>query len=316
MARNPTDRRGISLMEVLISMGILTIGLVSVISLIPAGRSQATKASAIDRSASLAQNAAADFINRGFMRPSGWNATPSSNIAVFDPLCDSAGDVFWTKTLGQSVIHPRIDAVTTCSSTTSITSANSATADVVMRGEDDIRYSTDNVADDSPPLARWSYSATTGRHVFDGSYSYLATLSGANTSWKPGEYKTLTIVTFNKRDTSLEPVLLTLSDTTSGIWDVVVTNIPTGQSLKDVIKPGAMVLAYTSSPTSAYSWQRVLMAADATSSVAPSSWRVGLTCEGSGVSTTSTNNKVYVFPGAIGSLQMPVKLEGTSPWND
>jgi hypothetical protein len=297
-------------------MGILTVGLVSVISLIPAGRSQAIKASAIDRSSALAQNAAADFINRGFLRPSGWKAMPSGNVAVFDPLFDPRGDVFWTNTLSQSVIQPRIDAVTTCSSTASITTASSAIGDVLMRSEDDIRYSTDNVGDDAPPVTLWSYSSTSGRHVFDGSYSYLATLSGTNTSWMPGEYKTLTIVTFNKRDTFLEPVSLTLSDTTSGIWDVEQTNIPTGQSLKDVIKPGAMVLAYTLSPSPAYSWQRVLMAADATSSTAPSSWRVGLTCEGSGLVTTSTNNKVYVFPGANGSLQMPVKLEGASPWND
>ena len=315
MDRIRTERRGISLMEVLISMGILTIGLVSVISLIPAGRSQAIKASAIDRSAALAQNAAADFINRGFLRPSGWTAMPSSNIAIFDPLFDPLGSLFWTNTLSQSVLQPRTDAVTTCSSTASITTASSAIGDVLMRGEDDIRYSTDNVGVDAPPVALWSYSSTSGRHVFDGSYSYLATLSGTSTSWKPGEYKTLTIVTFNKRDTSLAPVALTLSDTTSGIWNVAQTNVPAGQSLKDVIKPGAMVLAYTSSP-SAYSWQRVLMAADATSSAAASSWRVGLTCEGSGLVTTSTNNRVYVFPGANGSLQMPVKLEGTSPWND
>ncbi len=301
-------------------MGILTIGLVSVISLIPAGRSQALKASAIDRSSALAQNAAADFINRGFVRPSGWMATPSSNIAIFDPLFDPLGSVFWNNVISVpiplSVIRPRIDAVTTCSATTAITSASSAVGDLLLRGEDDIRYSTDNVGADAPPVSLWSYSSTSGRHVFDGSYSYLATLSGTNTSWKPGEYKTLTIVTFNKRDTSLAPVSLTLSDTTSGIWDVAQTNIPTGQSLKDVIKPGAMVLAYTSTPSPSYSWQRVLMAADATSSATPSSWRVGLTCEGSGVVTTSTNNRVYVFPGANGSLQMPVKLEGTSPWND
>jgi hypothetical protein len=315
MARNPTCRRGISLMEVLISMGILTIGLVSVISLIPAGRSQALKASAIDRSSALAQNAAADLINRGFLRPSGWMATPSSTIAIFDPLLDPLGSLFWTNTLTLSVIRPRIDAVTTSSATTAITSASSAVGDLLMKGEDDIRYSTDNVGADAPPVALWSYSSTSGRHVFDGSYSYLATLSGSNASWKPGDYKTLTIVTFNKRDTSLAPVALTLSDTTSGIWNVAQTNVPTGQSLKDVIKPGSMVLAYTSSPP-AYSWQRVLMAADATNSATPSSWRVGLTCEGSGVVTTSTNNRVYVFPGANGSLQMPVRLEGTSPWND
>jgi Tfp pilus assembly protein PilV len=42
--------RGITLLEVLIAMGILTIGLVSVAALVPAGRSQAMKAAIYDRS--------------------------------------------------------------------------------------------------------------------------------------------------------------------------------------------------------------------------------------------------------------------------
>jgi type II secretory pathway pseudopilin PulG len=302
-------RRGISLLEVLISMGILTIGLVSVLALIPAGRSQALKAGALDRSVALAQNAAADFITRGFLRPAGWGSAPTGSIAIFDPL-DKSG--FWGPLPGVSVLAPRVDAPTFATSGNVITAAGSMVSDILMRGEDDVRFSTDKVGDDDPPLAIWAATGTTGRRVFDGSFSYLAMLSGSGTTWIPGDYKTLTIVTFNRRDVTRQPVTLT-ANIADGVWNVVQANVPDGMALKDLIKPGAMVLY--KSAGGAMEWKRVLLAADATLPAAPSAWRIGLTCEGTEL-IVSNPNEIYVFPGANGSLQMPVRLEGTSPWND
>lgn len=313
MVNTLRSRRGISLMEVLISMGILTIGLVSVISLIPAGRSQALKAAAIDRSTALAQNAAADFLTRGFARPGGWTANPSGVIAVFDPM-DQSG--IWNAILtGTYAIVPRVDAATSAVSASAVTGAGTAVSDLIMRGEDDIRYSTDSVGPDDPPGPVWSSSGTPGRHVFDGAYSYLVTLTGTGSTWNAGDYKTLSVVTFNRRDRTWATIL-SLSDTTSGIWNVDTSAVPSGVTLKDMIKPGGAVLTYTPGASPPFSWKRVLISADATNPNSPAAWRVGLTCEGGDVVTTSTANKVYVFPGAAGFLQMPIRLEGTSPWND
>ena len=61
-------RRGITLMEVLISIGILAVGLTSVVALVPAGKSQAARSVTLDRSASMATNALADAITAGFTR--------------------------------------------------------------------------------------------------------------------------------------------------------------------------------------------------------------------------------------------------------
>ena len=47
------SRRGISLLEVLISIGILSIGLLATLSLIPAGRTYMYKAAVDDRAAAL-----------------------------------------------------------------------------------------------------------------------------------------------------------------------------------------------------------------------------------------------------------------------
>jgi Tfp pilus assembly protein PilV len=307
-------RRGISLLEVLISIGILSIGLVSVLALIPAGRSQTTKASALDRTTMLAMNAAADFINRGFARPAGWtNPNPAAAFVTFDPLGTAS---FWSSTITGAVITPRTDAATTATGTGGITSAATGMPGFLVRSEDDIRYSTDGRGEDDLPIPQWSISGTLGRHVFDGAYSYLATLSGTSSTWNADEYKTLTVVTFNRRDASAPPV--SLSPTTvpnaDGSWTVDKTNVPDGTSLKDLVKPGAMVL---SQPTGgAPKWHRVLLAADMTDSNTPATWKVGLTCENGDPSTNPTTNRVYVFPGAMGSNQLFIKLEGNSVWND
>jgi Tfp pilus assembly protein PilV len=302
-------RRGITLLEVLISMGILTIGLVSVLSLVPAGRSQALKAGAIDRTSALALNAAADFITRGGARPAGW-LSATGTFAVFDPL-DTSG--FWTTPgLGSFLIRLKTDAVTTASSTSSLVASGTSVMDILARSEDDIRYSTDAVGPDDPPAALWSSGGAAGRHVFDGNFSYLATLGDTSATWNPGDYKSLTIVTFNRREAYLAPVQLT-ADATNRLWDVDMANVPSGMSLKDLIRPGAMVLYRDST---ALRWLRVLLAADATAPAAPTAWKVSVTCEQFDPDPTAPGSRMYVFPGASGSLQIPVRLEGTSAWND
>ena len=83
------DRRGITLLEVLISLGILSIGLASVVALIPAGGSQARKAQIEDRRGALGAAALNDIIARGMLNPSAWSTLPGSpNLyrLVIDPL--------------------------------------------------------------------------------------------------------------------------------------------------------------------------------------------------------------------------------------
>jgi len=301
-------RRGISLLEVLISIGILSIGLVSVLTLIPAGRMQASKASAIDRTTILAMNAAADFMNRGFARPAGWTTMPTQAFAAYDPLGSLSFPTFWSGTVSGALITPRTNAATAIG-TGAMTAAGIPVIDLLVRSEDDIRYTTDGLGDDDLPQPKWSISGTTGRHVYDGAYSYLATLSGTTTTWNSGEYKTLTIVTFARRDVSLPPVMLTSG--ADGSWTVDRTNVPPDSSLKDLVKPGSMILFQPSAGTP--SWLRVLLASDMTSTTSPTTWKLGLTCEPNDPLPSGTT---YVFPGAAGSTQLLIKLEGTSVWND
>ena len=63
------DRRGITLMEVLISIGILAVGLTSVVSLVPAGQSQAARAVILDRAAAAVANGLQDAVTFGLTKP-------------------------------------------------------------------------------------------------------------------------------------------------------------------------------------------------------------------------------------------------------
>lgn len=59
-----SHRRGMTLLEVLVSIGILVAGLASIAALMPAAGARLAEATAIDRAATLAANAHADLRNR------------------------------------------------------------------------------------------------------------------------------------------------------------------------------------------------------------------------------------------------------------
>lgn len=337
-------RRGISLLEVLISMGILTVGLLSVLSLVPAGKSQAVKAAIYDRSSVMAANVAADLIARGLLRTSAWvTGTGAAPIAVFDPLYAGSPTFLSgtspTFTSGTSLNWPpvmasgtttsaslRIDAATAGVSFTAFglagvaatgsgwVAAPQAVGDVLFRSEDDPLYTLDGAAADAPPLPRWSVPGATpaGRRAFEGLYTFLATVQTSASSapfWDAATPATLTIVTFQRRDPTATPLVM-LADTVNDAWLYSAAALPTGQTIKDVLRPGVPVVWFNDAASPrAVRWHRVVLAAEQQ----PGS--VVLTCEGADPNASIPTAAVYVFPGAVGALEVPVTLEGTSVWN-
>jgi type II secretory pathway pseudopilin PulG len=79
------SRNGITLLEVLIAIGILAIGLSTVISLVPAGRSQASRAVVLDRASNLAANALSDAATFGLLRPASLTPYSDAELAYIDP---------------------------------------------------------------------------------------------------------------------------------------------------------------------------------------------------------------------------------------
>lgn len=324
------DRRGITLMEVLISMGILTVGLASVAALIPAGRSQAIKAAIYDRGSTLASNAAAELITRGFLRTEELVPAPSlanTRILVFDPLF--AGT--WGPT--GAFVGLRDDAATSASSLKELsvnarggatTGIPSAVADILFRSEDDPIYGVPDNDPDIPPMPGWSNDGTgNGRRGFEGNYSYLATLETGEVNppyWLSGRQALLTVVVFHRRDPSTSPFELAAAADGSGLWiDPDPTGspvvLPDGDTIRDVVKPGSMVLwaDHPTTPTR-YHWYRTLIVMDQTTTA--DGVRMGISFEGSDPPGLSNDERLYVLPGSISGVQVPVSLEGSSEWSE
>src|SRR6476646_4223806 len=79
--RTDSARRGLSLTEVLISMGILTLGLLGVASVFPVGSFYMQKAEISDKGSAIAQSVMNDIMARGMLNPRAWYAMvpPSSS---------------------------------------------------------------------------------------------------------------------------------------------------------------------------------------------------------------------------------------------
>jgi Tfp pilus assembly protein PilV len=105
LASGPCRRRrhAITLLEVLMSMFVLAVGLLSVASLLPVGSFQAARALIDDRKAVLGQNAARDAKSRGVLRPDFWrypNGTPF--VTTSDPTWTNNGIPVGTLTDGNA----------------------------------------------------------------------------------------------------------------------------------------------------------------------------------------------------------------------
>src|SRR3954470_6683876 len=71
--RNPKSKRSaLSLTEVLIAMGILTLGLLGVASVFPVGSFYMQKADTSDRASAIAQSVMNDLMARGMLNPRSW----------------------------------------------------------------------------------------------------------------------------------------------------------------------------------------------------------------------------------------------------
>jgi Tfp pilus assembly protein PilV len=84
--RNPKScRSGISLTEVLIAMGILTLGLLGVAALFPVGGYYMQRAEVTDRASAIAQSVMSDVVARGMLNPSAWWMWEKGSIAAPNP---------------------------------------------------------------------------------------------------------------------------------------------------------------------------------------------------------------------------------------
>jgi type II secretory pathway pseudopilin PulG len=282
--RTPS-RHGITLMEVLIAIGILSIGLTSVAALLPAGGSQARKAIISDRAANLAENALADAITIGLARP--LSLTGTAPRVVFDP----AGSLSLAGTLDASLQALGVLAVATGG-----TGVSKAVAFLFGQGRDDIVFNAPATGDALP-----TNSFTDGARAFDGRTTCLWAIESLNgSSIAASSLARLSVVIFQDRDFSSPPLTATVSST----GEITVTP-PAGRTIRDVLKTGTVIVFTAGIPAD----QSMFFAIRSASPNAAGTAAYGV------FDRTPPAGNCTILLDSVGLAQTIVTLEGPGPFS-
>ena len=303
-----STRAGITLMEVLISIGILAVGLTAVITIIPAAGSQAQKALTESTKANAGLAAMDDAITRDIL-----TLSPNAIPCVVDPLGNAAFARLGLETL---------DGLT------------GVAADEVFRSQDDLLYSLQNSGQDDPPQpvfyfvdgndngeldfestdangnGRFDPTEPVEKRMSEGIYSWLATLVPAG-----GENYQMSVISFHRREVST-PVPY-LVDGVVGSNAVFFKWTGSRAAFRDTFPRGTVVLVHvyrdnnpdnTNDDFNSWEWRRVVFPSyDETK-------QIGQLMFSADISNAAGIRNVYAFKGAVGVAERIVRLEGTSPW--
>ena len=218
-------RRGITVLEVLISVGILAIGLTSVLAIVPAAKSQSARAVILDRASTLAANVLADAATFGLLRSGSDTLTiaPTPATAV---VIDPAGATLLSATnasLKQSGIFG-----------TSSAAASAAIHQTFLQSRDDILVTTSTTSPDDAPLN----SVIDGARAFEGRMTSLLCLSGSGA----GPHRA-SVVVFHGRDPNYLAITGTLENSRLAVASLT-SSIP-DRTAGEVIRPGVVLWSAT-----------------------------------------------------------------------
>lgn len=287
-------RRAITLLEVLISLGILSVGLASVLALIPAGGAQTQRALVEDRRGAMGAAACADAINRGILQPHKWSSSPPAPYyCIFDPL-------------GNGSFTAKLDDGTQPFKAVDLAgfSAGSAAADDAFRSHDDLSFAAPSSDDDPPRPQFLQGTGGPARRISEGTYSWLATLAPSAAG---SAHYTLSIVQFYRRPAS--PSAVVNPATSAGSVFTLATPV-TEEQFRSFFPVGGVVLltAPVASPP-VFEWRRVVMA----SPVVAGGLVTAVDLEFDRPPPAAT--QLHALEGTVGLTERVVQLEGVSPWS-
>ena len=284
-------KKGITLMEVLIAIGILAVGLSSVAALLPAGGSQAKKAVMADRAATLAENALADAVTVGLIRPAALSGGGSR--IVLDPIGNPGLAGLAYRTLTDAGVYGGGGAV------------SSAVTQLFAQLRDDVLFN-DPATEDSLP----TNLLIEGTRGYLGRTSCLWAIESLDgTAIAGGQQARLSVVLFHERDVTSAGAMQ-LNGTVDQTGEISVSALPSGLSLKQVFRPGTVVLRNV--PNSAQSPSLyVLRAAPAASTLSVYS----IVDDTRLWAPTATPVDVTILVGSVGVAQRIVTLEGNSEYS-
>lgn len=217
MHSSPDVRRGITVLEVLIAIGILAIGLVSVAAIIPAAGSQGARAVILDRAAVHAANVLADAATFGLLRRSGttWASLTASGSAVVVDLAGTQLQPASSGTMRNTGVFSTIS-----SSTTPI-----AATRLLLESRDDVIVAPADNEDDPP-----KNFVVDGARGYTGRMTSLLCLSETGS----GSYRA-SVVVFHGRDPGTTAITGTLTNSE------LTFNPPADRTATDVVRPGVVL---------------------------------------------------------------------------
>lgn len=189
--------RGVSLLEVMIAIGVTSIGLLGVLALIPLAGHQARQGQILDRSAVIGESALSEMRTRGMLNYLNWrtanNTRPFANLGTFTPqaICiDPRGVAFASTPVPVETTFPLtvLNAGTPTMPRLSLDSGgggrmDSLMADFVFQSQDDLSLEEAERDRTLPPYQLWAPNdsqinptATPTRRQFSGSMSWMATI--------------------------------------------------------------------------------------------------------------------------------------------
>jgi Tfp pilus assembly protein PilV len=289
------SRNGISLLEVLISIGILAVGLTSVLSFIPAGHSMAKTSLVTDQAAVVASNALADLATQGFLRAESLSGVTSP--VIIDPFGSSG---MWTGVGGNATVLRQAGVL--ASPALASPARSSPASQHSFRSRDDVVY---NVPDsDEDVTNRYADDS----RAYKGNFSWLAILSKAGGgAMSAGDEVTLSVIVFHNRDMSQGPVSLGSYNNpgpTQVLWPAGPGPLVPDRKNSEFFRSNGVCLVQT---TSAISFRRIAIAAinDDDS---------GAFLEFDGVQPPSAT--IYAIPDAAAVVEKTVTLESSTPYSE
>lgn len=106
------SRRGVTLLEVLVAIGVMVVGLLGMLALIPLGRMELVEAEKLDNSSTIGRWAFRDVTVRGYLQPENW-VNPVTGGAIFGSAEDPVSGFSTSLTPGSKTREFQIaDAMT------------------------------------------------------------------------------------------------------------------------------------------------------------------------------------------------------------
>ncbi len=336
------SRRGITLLEVLISMGVLLIGLMGVGAMIPAGRFEIKQGVKTDYGTTVGRAAFRELKARGYLNPRSWATGAAVPVAVWQPAADpnrpfntsgaataqpavaidplgitaSAGSFGQVFPSGAGV--PFLARITLYQSPSSVMSGN--VADTIFRCTDDLITVPNTAIKDGPPIQQTVPYGSVAPNIMtrasEGNYSWLATVATDPTSSALSSKVIVSVVTFYKRDLSnpaTSESYATVLFPTPGVWtSEIILTAPVR-----LVRPGQWLMLagnlsvpdpappYPFIQATVCRWYRVVGAAP----LDPSTGNQSVTLAGPDWSMAATNPTAWMFEGIISVYEKNMRLE-------